>query len=436
MKFDIVKNINLINKLVKHKGFIKYLNNTFWMFFAQVFNFFSLFVNILVARYLGPNNFGKLSYALAFVGMFSFIASLGINSILIRELVKYPEKRNKLLGTSFFLLLCSGIFAFFISSISAFLLIKDSIVRNLIIIFSLNFFFSPFYVINSYFQANVQAKKNSQVQIFSVILSSFLKLILVLLKKGIIWLMLVYLSEFIFNSLFLIFNYLKSGFKIRNWEFDQKIANNILSASWLVALSSAATFLYMRIDQIMIGHYFGSVAVGLYAAAVKLAEVWYFIPTIMCNSLFPAIVNSKFLNSEIYYKRLRALYMLLGSIAVLIVVPLVILAPWFINLFYGQTFNDSIGILRIYIWSEIGLFLTWGINSYFLSEDKLKSLFFFSFLSVLINIILNLFFIPQLGIIGAAWATLISYSIGPVIVYFIYKIKKTIKFNYERKNIF
>ena len=102
MKFDIVKNINLINKLVKHKGFIKYLNNTFWMFFAQVFNFFSLFVNILVARYLGPNNFGKLSYALAFVGMFSFIASLGINSILIRELVKYPEKRNKLLGTSFF----------------------------------------------------------------------------------------------------------------------------------------------------------------------------------------------------------------------------------------------------------------------------------------------------------------------------------------------
>lgn len=412
-----------IGIFVRHSGFQKYFKNTAWMFLGQAFSLFSLFINIWVARYLGPNDFGRLSYALAFSGMFSFIAGLGVSSILIRELVKYPEKRDKLLGTSFVLLLSGGVVAFLIASISAFLFVEDVVVRNLAIIFALSFIFSPFYVINSYFQASVQAKKNSQAHIFNIILSSSLKLILILSGKGIIWLMLVYVGEFIFNSLFFIFNYLRAGLKIINWRFDWKLARSILSVSWLITLSSAAAILYMRIDQVMISYYLGSVAVGFYAAAVRLVEVWYFIPTIICGSLFPAIVNAKSLSRDDYHKRLRALYLFLGIAAILIAIPSVILAPWFINLFYGWEFSGSVDILRIYIWSGVGFFLTWGLNSYYLSENKLKSLFLLSFLSVFTNIVLNFFFIPRLGAVGAAWATLISYSIGPVFIYFIYKIK-------------
>ncbi len=410
--------------ILNHEGFKKYFKNTGWMFFAQAFSLISLFVNIWVARYLGPNNFGRLSYALAFAGIFSFIANLGVGSILIRELVKYPEKRDKLMGTAFVLFLFGGIIAFSIASISAFLFVEDVVIRSLVIIFGLSFIFSSFHVPSSYFQARVQAKKNSQAQIFNIILSSSLKLILILSGRGIIWLMLVYAFEYLFQAIFHIFNYLRSGLKIRDWRFNWQLAKNILSVSWLIMLSSAAALLYMRIDQVMIGCYLDPVAVGLYAAAVRLVEIWYFIPAIICGSLFPAIVNAKSLNQSAYHKRLKALYSLLGSVAILIAVPSVILAPWFINLFYGSAFLGSVEILRIYIWSGVGLFLTWGINNYYLSENKLHSLFLLSFFSMIINIVLNFIFIPQFGVTGAAWATLISYCVGPVVVYTFFKIYK------------
>lgn len=426
---DILLKFNQIvpNKwqwVLDHQGFRKYFKNTGWMFFAQGFSVISLFVNIWVARYLGPNDFGKLSYALAFAGMFSFIANLGVNSILIRELVKYPEKRDKLMGTAFVLLLGGGIIAFFITSVSAFVFINDVIVRSLVIIFALTFILASFGIINQYFQANVQAKKNSQVQILNIILGSALKVVLILFGKGIIWLMLVYASEFLFNALFFIFNYLKSGLKISSWRFDFGIAKSFLSVSWLIMFSSAAALLYMRIDQVMIGYYLDSNAVGLYAAAVRLVEVWYFIPTIICGSLFPAIVNAKTLSQNIYHKRLKAFYLLLAGVAILIAIPSVILAPWFIKFLYGSAYLGSVEILRIYIWSGVGLFLTWGLNNYYLSENKLYSLFLLNFLSMLINVILNFIFIPQFGVAGAAWATLVSYCIGPIIVFLLFKYKK------------
>ena len=95
-----------------HQGFQRYFKNTGWMFFGQMFNIISVVVGIWLARYLGPENFGIFSYVLAFVGLFSFISGFGVNDILTRDLVAYPEKRDKLLGTAFFINLGSGFLAF------------------------------------------------------------------------------------------------------------------------------------------------------------------------------------------------------------------------------------------------------------------------------------------------------------------------------------
>ncbi len=410
--------------VLEHGGFRKYFANTGWMFFAQMFNIISVIVNIWVARYLEPSNFGMLSYALAFTGMFSFIANLGISSILIRDLVKFPEKRDKLLGTAFILTLGGGFLAFLITTLGAFLIIDSLIIRNLSIVFALTFILSSFSVISNYFQANVQAKKNSIVQIITTILSSVLKIMIILSGKGIIWFMLVYVGDYLFNSILYVFNYFKSGLKLFDWKFDKIIAKEILSVSWLLMISSAAAFIYMRIDQVMIGYYLGSTAVGLYAAAVRLVEIWYFIPTLICASLFPAIINAKKIDEEKYKKRLKNLYLLLASIAILIAIPSTLLANWFINLFFGSAYGGSVVILQIYVWSGVGLFLTWGLNYYFLTENHLYTIFNLSFFSMILNILLNIVFIPKFGLTGAAWATLMSYSIGPVLIFSFLKNKK------------
>jgi O-antigen/teichoic acid export membrane protein len=201
------------------------------------------------------------------------------------------------------------------------------------------------------------------------------------------------------------------------------LAKEILKNSWPLMLASAAGFIYLRIDQVMIGAMMGNYEVGLYAAAVKLVEVWYFIPVIICASLFPAIVNAKKTSVEMYRRRLKNLYILMIVISVAIAVPVSLLAKPITYILFGNGYLESVNILRIYIWSSVGFFLGMAVSQYLMAEDLIKTIFWLNFLAMLINIFLNLIFIPAFGLLGAAWATSISYLTVPIIV-FGYKIFK------------
>lgn len=403
--------------ILDHAGFKRYFSNTGWMFFGQMFSLLvSFFIGAWIARYLGPANYGILSYALAFAGLFAFIASLGIDGILVRELVTNPEKRDELLGTAFRLKLMGGAIAFALAILSACLFKVSPLVRLLIILFSASFILQAINVISSYFQAEVKSKNNVTAILAATIISSFLKVAVILLDKGVIFIILVFTLDFLWQWLGLVQAYNNYGLQVKNWSFNKNLAVRILKNSWPLMLASAAWFIYLRIDQVMIGALLGNREVGLYAAAVKLVEVWYFIPGIICASFFPAIVQAKKVSLHIYKKRLKALYLLMTGLAFLIAIFSTILAPWIIIKLFGPEYSAAIIILQIYVWSGLGLFLGLVITQYFLSENRSRDIFLYNSLSMLANIILNLILIPKLGLTGAAWATLISYSAGPIVV--------------------
>ena len=418
--------------ILSHSGFRKYFKNTGWMFFGQMFNIISFLVGIWLARYLGPKDFGTFSYVLAFVGLFSFIVGLGVNDILTRELVAHPEKRDRLLGTAFLINLGSGFLAFLVVVIATQFIPDSRFVKMLMIIWSTYFFLSSFSVINRYFVATVQSKKNAIIQAICIILVSLLKILLILSGKGIFYLTIIFLSDYVISSILYLFFYYKSGLSPLNWRFDKKILKDFLSVSWLMMLSTVASSIYMKIDQVMMKGYLGEASVGLYTAAVKLAEIWYFIPGIICSSLFPAIINARLSDTKKYHKRLSNLYKMLAVIAVLIAIPLSFLSAWLIKLFYGPAYIAAAPVLRIYIWSSLGLFLIFGLTQQLLAENKIKLLFAINLSGMLLNIILNLIFIPKFGLVGAAWATLISYLLGPI---YFFIIRKYFKNKYDKSNI-
>lgn len=400
--------------VLNHGGFRKYFKNTGWMFFGQMFNIISVVVGIWLARYLGPENFGIFSYVLAFVGLFSFITGFGVNDILTRDLVAHPEKRDKLLGTAFFINLGSGFLVFLIVAITTQFISDSRFVKILMIIWSTNFFISAFSVISRYFVATVQSKKNAIVQVICVTLISLFKILLIISGKGILFLIVIFLFDYIFSNFLYLFFYYKSGLNPLSWRFDKKIFKGLLSVSWLLMLSAAAASIYTKIDQVMVKNYLGDASVGLYAAAVKLVEVWYFIPGIICSSLFPAIINARLSDTKKYYNRLSGLYKMLSAIAVLIAIPLVICSGWLINLFYGSAYAAASPVLQVYIWSSLGLFLNFGLTQQLLAENRIKFLFAINLVAMLLNVALNLVFIPKFGMVGAAWATLFSYLLGPL----------------------
>jgi O-antigen/teichoic acid export membrane protein len=404
-----------IKQLKNHQGFMKYFKNTSWLFAEKILRMvMGLFVGVWVARYLGAEKFGMLSYAQAFVGLFSAIATLGLNGIVIRELVKYPEKESELLGTAFILKLFGAVLTLFILYIAIQFTSNDSLTNSLIFIIASATIFQAFNVIDFYFQAKVMSKYVVFANSVSLLLSSILKIVLILNQAPLIYFAFIVL----FDSIVLAIGYIYWYFKIKREFFIKKInfsfdlAKSLLKDSWPLILSGIVISIYMKIDQVMIKEMLDSEAVGNYAVAVRLSEIWYFIPMVITLSLFPAIVNAKKISEELYYKRLQKLYDLMVWIAISIAIPITFLSDWIVNLLYGIQYSESADVLKVHIWAGVFVFLGVASGKWFLSENLQKLAFYRTLFGAIINIILNFIMIPKYGIIGASIATLISQMVA------------------------
>jgi len=404
--------------ILSHEGFKRYFKNTGWMFLGQIFSLLmSFIVGIWIARYLGPKNYGVLNCAISFAGLFGFISTLGIDAVLNRELVRSPERRDSLLGTGFYFKLGGGLLAFISAIVAISLTNADYLVKTLVLAFSFSFIFQAINVISIFFQAEVKAKKNVQAQLIATLISSVLKVIVIVTGRGVFWLVLIYALDSAWQGLILLRLYQNTGLRIKQWKLDRLLARQLWTSAWPLMLSGAAIFIYTRIDQVMVEYFLGTKAVGYYAVAVKLTEVWGIIPGVVCASLFPAIINAKKTDAESYRRRLKNLYILLISAALIIALIMTGLAPYLIRLLFGADYLPSIGLLQIYVWSNIGLFWGWALSQYLMSENLSRIIFIVNFTAMLLNIALNLILIPWIGLNGAAIATLISYSIIPALVF-------------------
>lgn len=402
-----------ILKYISSHGFKRYFKNTSWMFFGQIISSAASFlVGVLIARYLGPDQYGLLSYILSFVGLFGFLSSLGIDSIIYRELVKDNNSKNKLLGTGFVLMIIGGVLAVFFTTIFSFFISGNINVRWLMFVFSLTYVLQSFGIISILFQSQVKAKYNSIAQIVTIILSSIIKLLFVYFGLDIRW----FIYSYVIDSIIIAINYLilykSNQSSIGKWKFDLALSKKILKNSWPLMFSVVAVVIYMKIDQVMIGSMMDTASVGIYAAAVKLSEAWYFIPSIICASIFPAIINAKGTDELLYKNRLNKLYGFLFWIAFLLAIFITFFADWIIWIFYGDKFLISAGILKVHIWAGISVFLGYAVSKYLIAENKNLILFFTTALGAIVNIALNFILIPKIGIVGAALATLISYFVA------------------------
>ena len=403
--------------ILDHEGFRRYFSNTGWMFVGQLFSLLaSFFIGTWVARYLGPQDYGVVNYVVAFVGLFSFLAPLGVDSILNRELVKHPEQRDLLLGTSLRLKLIGGGLALIASILAAFLIETAPGIRFLIMLYSVIFIFQAFNIISTFFQSNVAAKNNVRAQLTASVITSFLKILMIIFGFGVLALTLIYVLDIFWQGLGLVAAYKREGLALGAWRYDPNLARRLWQDSWPLMLAGAAALIYIRIDQVMIGRMLGETAVGIYSAAVRVVEVLYFIPSIISTSLFPAIVNAKKIGAELYRRRVKNFYILVFVLAVVLALPISWLSGFIIHFLFGPAYASAAPVLRVYAWSSVGLFLGWAMGQCLIVENKILTIFVTNLLAVLMNVGLNLLLIPRFGIRGAAIATLISYLVTPAVV--------------------
>jgi len=403
--------------VLSHDGFKRYFTNTGWLFFGQLFSLLvSFFVGAWLARYLGPENYGVLNYSIAFAGLFGFLAYLSADNITSRELIKQPEQRDSLLGTAVVLKTIGGLGAFILALVAVFIFEGDTLIRLLVILYALSFLIQAPGIVGVFFQSQVKAKPVVLVQLLALAISSVLKISIIILHGSVVLVVVVYALDVLWNSIFLLLAYRASGLNARQWKFSRPLAKRIMHDSLFVMLASVSWFIYIKIDQIIVGNLLGQRAVGLYAAAVKIAEIWYFIPGVICASLFPAIVSAKEQGERIYRHRLKFFYLLLLVLAFVIALGVSLLSKLAITVVYGSAYLAAVPILQIYTWSSIGMFLSVGVSQYLTAENMMRTSFLISLIGMAANIILNFILIPRLGLTGAALASLISYLIAPLLI--------------------
>ena len=431
------KMLEKLQSLQRHQGFMKYFKNASWLFGEKILRLIvGLFVGIWVARYLGPEQFGLFSYAQSFVGLFAAVATLGLDGIVIRELVKDPSRRDELIGTSFYLKLIGGFAVLLFLAIATNFTSNDTYTNTLIFIIASTTVFQAFNVVDFYFQSQVLSKYIVYANILSLFLSSIVKIFFILYEAPLVAFAWTIVFDTIILSLgFVYFYFKRSTFRIQNLTFKKEIAVALLKDSWPLILSGIVISIYMKIDQIMIMEMMNSTAVGQYAAAVRISEAWYFIPSIIASSFFPAIINAKKSSSEFYHARLQKLYDLMVWLTIAIAIPMTFLSDWIIHLLYGNAYNQAGNVLVLHIWT--GLFVAFNIVSgnWYVNENHTKLAFYRNALGALANILLNYQLIPRYGITGAALGTLLSYILASY-VYDAFNPKTRIVFIQKTKSLF
>jgi O-antigen/teichoic acid export membrane protein len=394
-------------------GLRKIFSNFSWLLAERLLAMIiALFINLYVIRYLGPNLFGQFSYATSYVNLFEAIAKLGLDSIIIRNIVLQESISNEILGTAFILKFSASFFTIFLVSVSILFVNHQPEIQILVWIISVSLIFSAFDVIDFWFQSKVLSGYMSVIRSLQLIISAILKIVFINLKLSVFafaWLLSI---DSLLKGGGMIYAYLKNHQKFLNWKINKTQIQSLLKDSWPLILSSIMVTLYGRIDQVMLGNMLNSKAVGDYAAAIRLSEIWYFIPVIICSSLFPYILQAKQRNQEEYYRRLQQLYDLMVWLSVSIGLVMTLTAGFWIYKLLGSEFQQSATILMWHIWAAPFVFLGVARSQWLNAENLTKLSFATTLMGAISNILLNFVLIPTYSGVGAAIATLISYAIA------------------------
>ena len=392
------------------------LGNASWLVADKILRMVvGLFVGVWTARYLGAESFGIYNYAIAFTSLFTAISGLGLNSIVIRDIVQNPHEKQKLIGTSFALKLFGGI----ATSILAITLIffvrsNDSLVHLLVAISTIGEIFLAFDVIDFWFQSQTQSQYTVAAKGIAFIIVNIFKIILIQLKCSVVWFSAAIVAEIILSGIGLIFVYHKTGNSIRFWKYDSRVALRLLKDSWTLILSGLVIMIYMRSDQIIIGQLLGDKAVGIYSVAARLSELWYFIPMAVVTSVYPSIIAAKKASDGLYYQRIEKLLHAMSLLSYFLAISVSIVANYLVQIF-GVEYQSAAPILIVHIWTI--LFVSSGLvrSLWTTTEGLMQFAFLTTCMGAILNVLLNFLLIKSFGILGSAVATLISQAVASLI---------------------
>lgn len=390
------------------------IKNIAWLFGDKISKLLiGIFVYGWIGQYLGPEEFGKINYALALSALFLSFASLGLSAVIIKELVQNPEKIKQVLASAFCLQLISGFFATITLCIIAYFFLGGTLdSRLIIIILSLPVSLKISEVVRLWLEAKLQSRISVLIDNSVFFLLALIKITAINFEFSTVQIAIIFALESASVSILHILYYKKTNESLGWQRADFDTSWRLLRQGAPLIVSSVAFLLYSKIDQIMLEAFIGVSAVGVYSASTRIAEAAFFIPSILVSSIYPSIQQLRKTDSDGYQAALQRLYNMVVLAAVFPALIVSFFSVEIIDIVYGQAYEESANILKIYTWSGVFVALAAASGRYFLSENLQNLTMYRHVFGACLNVLLNLLAIPHYGVIGAACASVISFVVA------------------------
>jgi O-antigen/teichoic acid export membrane protein len=385
------------------------VSNVYWSMLGQTARILSeLFVGILVARYLGPEQYGLMSYVISFVTLFSALASFGLDHIEVRELAGGNAPKEAVLGTAFRLRLGFALITMGLIGLAAHALEADADAKMMILMYSFSIFLNSFSVIRNYFTAIVKNKYVVKTEIGRVVIGALIKVAFLLVRAPLHWFVVAVTFDFFLLASGYVYAYCAQIGSVREWRFDREIARYLIRQSFPLLLSGAVVLVYQRIDQIMLRNMLSNAAAGYFSTADKFAILIGIIPAVITQTMSPLLVKARAGNPELYRLRSRQFVGTVLWLTIGLAVGGSVLSYPLIALTFGQQYLPAVPVLRVLAFRAVGMALSTTSGQLIIIEGIQKWAFARNILGCVVCVVLNFILIPEFGAVGSAWASVIT----------------------------
>ena len=385
------------------------VKNAGWMMAEQIVRMLTaVLVGVWVARHLGPAEFGLLSYAQSFAALFAVVAALGLTRMVIREIVEHREQvkqQSEIVITVFVFRMIAAIILY-AAAISSSVLFHGQQRSLLVALVGISILVSPFDCVDLYFQSQSRSRIAVLARSAAFFVSTAVKIFLLITGAQLKAFAFAIGLEYALNAVALYWAYNRHGLPWRVAP-DWRKGGRLLKQSWPDIISAFSVLFFMRSGQLMLESMRGESDVGVYSAAARLSEAWYFIPVSLVASSFPTIVESRS-DSKLYYSQISRLLVVLVFLSYVAGASATILSGYVVSWLYGVAYAESAPVLSIHIWCGLLVGFAQVSGAWLIAERKIVLNLQRNICGLVANVALNLFLIPRFGALGAAWATLLA----------------------------
>ncbi|MES2696146.1 MAG: flippase [Verrucomicrobiota bacterium] len=388
-------------------------SNVLWLYADQGLRaVIALMAFSAVTRYLGPEQFGVLSYAVAFPAMFLPLASLGLEFVVVQELVRRPTERMAILATAARLIGVASLLSLGSAAAATTFLPVDHAARPMIWVTMIALLGQPFQVIDFFFQSRVAARYAVVARLGSALAVNAFRFWLVWHGATVNWFAWAAVIEAGATALGLMLAFRMAGETSLAWwrGATRAEARRLLLAAWPLMAGGVAMVFFLRFDQLLLSLWAGDAALGKYAAAMRLADAAQFVTYAFVSSWFPQLVAAHRAGAGDFKAATERLFRRITHLSLAVALGVSLAAPWIVGGLLGQRFEGTGGVLVVLAWANVFAAQITVRGKWFLLEGWQVSSLGFFVLGAVVHLSLLAWLAPAHGALGAAIAFTVAQA--------------------------